>query len=73
MALISFHSQSPLALNSISEQEQLRSLKNEELKWGKKSLKKSKNVIEERPKNGQVKVLDKKDQHGYTNRFKVRS
>ena len=38
-----------------------------------KSLEKSKNVLEEKRKNGQAKNLHKKDQHVYNNCYELRS
>ena len=45
-------------------------MKNESVK---KSLGKSKNVQEEKLKNGQAKNLHKKDQHFYNNCYELRS
>ena len=45
-------------------------MKNESVK---KSLDKSKNVLEEKRKNGQAKNLHKKDQHVYINCYEIRS
>ena len=39
----------------------------------KKSLEKSKNVLEEKRKNSQAKNLHKKDQHVYNNCYELRS
>ena len=39
----------------------------------KKSLEKSKNVLEEKRKTGQAKNLHKKDQHAYNNCYELRS
>ena len=39
----------------------------------KKSLKESKNALEEKRRNGQAKNLHKKDQHVYNNWYELRS
>ena len=60
------------ATSFTSEREQKKSLKNEERKR-EKSLEQSKNVLEEKLKNGQAKTLHEKDQHVYNNCYELRS